>query len=352
MSLISNGVRTNCNPMLQLGAPLAGSQTLSGRKNPGSLLNFHTGEATVVLQQATFTVDTGTDLITTSLNILDALEVTFTTTGTLPAPLTVNTTYWLIRVSASTYKIATSQANALAGTQVDITDAGSGTHTLAVYMSQSNKAGRPSGSEPPNTWVIPIRGGGLSAFTSLNADHLLTANVVPTKSQLVTLAQVTLILNAPVSYSKTLTLDATLVSEGQVSAVLQAIANMTATLVNPNSLNPPLNLTAYIEAVLANPNAISADFTGIARLEAELTSTGETLSTANVGQAVWAYLIESGYSAEEIMRLLAAVQLGESSGFNGGPTTGTFRDINDTKDRVIADVDSSGNRTNITLDPN
>jgi hypothetical protein len=116
-------------------------------------------------------------------------------------------------------------------------------------------------------------------------------------------------------------------------------------------MNPPLNLTAFIEAVMTNPNVINTNFVGRARLEAELTSTGDVLSTANVGQAVWQYLIESGFTAEEIIKLIAAVQLGETSGFNGGPTTGTFRDIANTKDRVIAVVDAHGNRTSITLDP-
>lgn len=57
-----------------------------------------------------------------------------TTTGTLPAGLALATVYYAIVVDANTLKFATSQANALAGTAVDITGYGSnaGTHTITV----------------------------------------------------------------------------------------------------------------------------------------------------------------------------------------------------------------------------
>jgi hypothetical protein len=59
-------------------------------------------------------------------------KVRFTTTTTLPTGLSLNTDYWLVRVSATTARVATSLANAIAGTVVAFTDAGTGTHTLTV----------------------------------------------------------------------------------------------------------------------------------------------------------------------------------------------------------------------------
>lgn len=52
------------------------------------------------------------------------------TTTTLPAGLAAVTDYYVIAVSASTFTLASSLANALAGTAIDITDAGTGTHTF------------------------------------------------------------------------------------------------------------------------------------------------------------------------------------------------------------------------------
>lgn len=50
--------------------------------------------------------------------------------GGLPAGTAVDTNYWIIAASADTYKLASSKANALAATAVDLTTAGTGTHTL------------------------------------------------------------------------------------------------------------------------------------------------------------------------------------------------------------------------------
>jgi len=81
----------------------------------------------------TFTAD-ASDLCTASGNLSSqnyvGSVVRFTTTNTLPAGLSINTNYFLIYVSASTFKVATTLANANAGTAIDITDAGTGVHTI------------------------------------------------------------------------------------------------------------------------------------------------------------------------------------------------------------------------------
>ena len=57
------------------------------------------------------------------------LKVAATTDTTLPAGLSA-TNYYVIRIDADTFKLATNAANALAGTAVNITDTGTGVHTL------------------------------------------------------------------------------------------------------------------------------------------------------------------------------------------------------------------------------
>ena len=53
-----------------------------------------------------------------------------TTTTTLPAGLSTSTDYYVIVLTDDTYSLATSLANARAGTVIDITDTGTGTHTF------------------------------------------------------------------------------------------------------------------------------------------------------------------------------------------------------------------------------
>ena len=83
---------------------------------------------------ATFT-GAATDLCTVASGTIPTFtgtEVTLTTTGTLPAGLSTSTTYYMVFQSASTFNLSTSLANSLAGTVVDITDTGSGTHTVSI----------------------------------------------------------------------------------------------------------------------------------------------------------------------------------------------------------------------------
>jgi hypothetical protein len=99
-------------------------------------------------QSDTFTADASTDVCTwTSTanypsNILLGTRVRLTTTTTLPAGLSLATDYYVIKASDSTFKLATSYANAVAGTAINITDAGTGTHTCSWLLPRyTNGAG-------------------------------------------------------------------------------------------------------------------------------------------------------------------------------------------------------------------
>jgi len=88
---------------------------------------------TSVGTSSTFTVVAATDIGTTTGDnlLLDTgTQVTFTTTGTLPAGLATSTTYFLIFQTSTTFQVASTLANAIAGTEIDITDTGTGTHTM------------------------------------------------------------------------------------------------------------------------------------------------------------------------------------------------------------------------------
>jgi hypothetical protein len=99
-------------------------------------------------QSDTFTADAGTDLCTwTSTanipsNLLTGTRVRLTTTTTLPAGLATATDYYFIKMSDTTFELASSYANAIAGTQINITDAGTGTHTVTWLLPRyTNGAG-------------------------------------------------------------------------------------------------------------------------------------------------------------------------------------------------------------------
>jgi len=76
-------------------------------------------------------VDAGTDTITVTVDIPTGARIRFKTSAAdLPDPLVVDTIYYAIRVDSTHIKVATTKANAMAGTQINITDQGTGTHTV------------------------------------------------------------------------------------------------------------------------------------------------------------------------------------------------------------------------------
>lgn len=86
-------------------------------------------------------VNVSTNIITIAAHgFVNGTKVAATTSGVLPGGLSA-TNYWVIYVSATTIKLASSLANAEAGTAVDITSAaGGGTHTLTPATSAGNIA--------------------------------------------------------------------------------------------------------------------------------------------------------------------------------------------------------------------
>jgi hypothetical protein len=86
-----------------------------------------------------FVVDDATDQLTVAQYWATGLPVLVNSTSALPAPLTKNTTYYTIRISATEIKLATSLANALVGAAIDITDTGTGIHTINLVENLSKE---------------------------------------------------------------------------------------------------------------------------------------------------------------------------------------------------------------------
>jgi hypothetical protein len=70
-------------------------------------------------------------------------------------------------------------------------------------------------------------------------------------------------------------------------------------------------------------------------------------SAPSVAQ-IWGRQVEGSYTAEQILRIMAAALAGKASGAEG--TNPKFRDLADTKDRIDATTDQYGNRSVVTLD--
>lgn len=122
----------------------------------------------------TTTVNTGTDTITETAHTLatgDSVRYA-NGGGTDIGGLTNGTTYWAILVDANNFKLATSLANALAGTAIDLTSVGTGTaHTIsenaALYTIAANRLSGVGKS---------CRVHAMGVMTTLTASSVVTVN--------------------------------------------------------------------------------------------------------------------------------------------------------------------------------
>lgn len=101
------------------------------------LLNNMVTTRQTLINSNTFTASSSSGLLLTHANDFGSAThyttVKFTNSGgALPTGLNTSDIFYLVRQSATTSKVATSHANAVAGSFVAYTDAGTGTHTLTV----------------------------------------------------------------------------------------------------------------------------------------------------------------------------------------------------------------------------
>lgn len=85
--------------------------------------------AAVIVASASIVFATGT-WTSAAHGLTTGLKVQLTTSSALPAPLLVATDYYVIRVTADTFKLASSLVNAQAGTAITLSDAGVGNQTV------------------------------------------------------------------------------------------------------------------------------------------------------------------------------------------------------------------------------
>lgn len=128
------------------------------------------------------------------------------------------------------------------------------------------------------------------------------------------------------------------------------IGGSAVTATTTNGTRIPANVVKYIGV---NPGQqisfIQSTAGGNANITAgTITTVTNQLTAATIAAAVWAYVVEGSFTAVNYIRIFASALGGKASGL--ATTTATFRDTGDTKARITATVDTSGNRTAVTLD--
>lgn len=234
----------------------------------------------------------------------------------------------------------------------------------------------PQGTEPPYSWIIAQQGGSMAAQRTITGEGSLALDLKKGVACAASLSGDGTITSGAVDLI--VEMIASLEGAGTVSAApLQAILAMAATLAGQGEISSAsLGLIVDMTGEITGSGVVTGNLAGIASLAAEITSTGEVLSTANVGSAVWSEMatafndagtmgellnnsgaganpwtteVESGVTMLQALRVIFAQAGGKVSG--AGTTTITFRNaVVDSKNRIVATVDEDGNRSAITYD--
>lgn len=211
--------------------------------------------------------------------------------------------------------------------------------------------GIPSGCEHPTAWLMPMKGGGLAAFNTIEGSGIVTANLAMGKALSASLTGSGEISASAMSLIVQLL--ANLSGSGALTAEMKGVVQLASNLAGSGDLTVAMGLIVSLAAGLTGSSSVSSsNLTGIAHLAAEITSTGELVTAESCAEAVFNKLIENGLTFEEITKILLAFAAGKTAktDLGGGDFNLKFKSQDETKDRIDADLNADSERTNVTLD--
>jgi len=202
-----------------------------------------------------------------------------------------------------------------------------------------------------SAWVPPAVTGGMAASTTLSGTSAVTANGAMGRNIEASLTGSGTISNALLSII--VDMAANLTGSGTISsAYLLAKVALVASLTGSGTIDDAeLLAIANAAASLTGSGTLAATRYAVGHLSADITVVGGQLTTANAAETIWGSIVETGFTYEEAVRILLAVAAGKTTIINlgGGNAIVRFRDVNDTTNRVVADMVGS-ERSDVTLD--
>lgn len=213
----------------------------------------------------------------------------------------------------------------------------------------SRFSGYSNGNLAPNAFILPQKSGSISSYTDSSGSISGNVNLIPARnlsgsSNLVisiTNAQLDQIVSAVVSGSISISVASAILAG---AAALDADGSMAITVDDA--------LCGAIFSVTANSSgSISgsgSEITALGHMEAEAGGATPLSPEGLAASLLDNEDIESGYSLREALKVILSAVAGKVSGAE--TTTITFRNVTDDKDRIVATVDSNGNRSAVTLD--
>ena len=216
-----------------------------------------------------------------------------------------------------------------------------------MFLSLPKNSSVPMGYEPPGSWVIAQTGGGLSSFVQIRGSSTTGGAILNVKTASAALDGSGIVSTA--ALSQLIQMAAELNGQGLITdAHLAAVSSMAASLTGVGTISANVSALIPIAAALSGEGTIAANLKGIGRLGADITPFGELSAEGLASSLLDNSDIETGYSMREALRLILSALAGKLSGAE--TTTVIIRNVVDDKNRIVATVDTNGNRTSVTYD--
>lgn len=232
----------------------------------------------------------------------------------------------------------------------------------------------PNGNLNPQSWMLPRTGGGMSMRPL--GEGSFAADLIPTRPMTIDLTG-TGDLEATAGLIVSMLLAMT--GDGDLTATIQGRLNASIDMTGSGDLAASMTGLADMVIDLLGQGDLDATIAAFGDMSIDIVVTGTGLTTANVGQAVWAALaasnnvagtmgeklndagsasnpwtevIESGMTAAEILRVVLAAVSGDCTVVDegGGNFTVTFKSIDGLTDRITGTSNTAGERSGTTLD--
>lgn len=241
-----------------------------------------------------------------------------------------------------------------------------------VKTAFGEKASNPPATQDPTAWTMADVGGELAAENSINQDNTITFNLQRGINMEGAMDADNAITSAALSMITSMVAD--MAAGNTLTGPMQMTMNLAANMAQSGDVNAALGLIAWCAADMAQSNSMSdSNLRGTMSMAANIVSyteftaegvrdavwnailanyptagsAGNTLANAGAGGNPWSAIIEGGMTAEEVLRIVAAVLAGKVSG--GGTGTEVFTGLDGTTARVTSVVDTNGNRTSVTV---
>lgn len=150
---------------------------------------------------------------------------------------------------------------------------GAGSATVIAGASIAATAARPNGYEAPYSWMLPRKGGGLSAYTTLRHPNTLTANLALGANIAASMANTGAITTANIQTLANLA--ASLVATTTVTTTMVGLASLAASLLESGNVTAALDTYALLVSTMqADGSITSASLALVVSLSTNMTANG------------------------------------------------------------------------------